>query len=225
MPDHVKPNGLPADDPLALLAKLKTKLHTLWCRHVYPFSAFGQGVSIHWSSDIYRKAAPLISFGDGVYVGPDVWLNLVDIERAAKPKLILCRGCKIGRRSTISVKNEIILEEDVLFAPSVLIMDHNHEYSDPASPIHAQGVDQGGTIRIEKNCWLGYGAVVLCSKGQLTVGRNSIVGANAVVTRSVPPFTVVAGNPAKPVKQYDPGTRQWLKIADLDSARHLGVEK
>jgi UDP-3-O-[3-hydroxymyristoyl] glucosamine N-acyltransferase len=224
MPDPVKPD-LPADDPLALLSKLRTKLNTLWCRHVYPFFSFGEGVSIHWSSDIYRKAAPLISFGDNVYVGPNVWLNLVELHPVDKPKLVLSSGCKIGRRSTISVRNEVILEEDVLLAPSVLIMDHNHEYSDPAIPIHAQGVDQGGTIKIEKNCWLGYGAVVLCSKGHLTIGRNSIVGANAVVTRSVAPFTVVAGNPARPVKQYDPGTRQWLKIAGLSSAAPLGVEK
>jgi len=224
MRDFSKTGRLPANDPLALLARLKTKLNTLWCRLTYPFASLGSEVSIHWSSDIYRKAAPLISLGNDVYIGPHVWLNLVELQPNDRPKLILSNGCKIGRRSTISVKNEIVLEEDVLFAPSVLIMDHNHEYSDPAIPIHAQGVDQGGTIRIEKNCWLGYGAVVLCTKGHLTIGRNSIVGANAVVTRSVPPFTVVAGNPARPVKQYDPQSRQWLKNASLNSASSLGVK-
>src|SRR5215813_1362205 len=126
MSEPSKPSGLPADDPLALLGKLRTKLNTLWCRLFYPFSSFGGGASIHWSTDIYRKAAPLISIGDNVYIGPDVWLNLVEIEIARKPKLILSKGCKIGRRSTISVKNEIVLDEDVLLAPSVLIMDHNH---------------------------------------------------------------------------------------------------
>ena len=74
-------------------------------------------------------------------------------------------------------------------------MDHNHEFSDVLQPITAQGVTPGGKIRIEKNCWLGYGAVVLCGSGQVTIGRNSVIGANCVVTRSIPPYSIMAGNP------------------------------
>jgi acetyltransferase-like isoleucine patch superfamily enzyme len=114
----------------------------------------------------------------------------------------------------ISAKNQIVLEEEVLFAPNVLIMDHNHEFADVTRAISAQGVTEGGRIRIEKNCWLGYGAVVVCGSGQLTVGRNSIIGANAVVTRSVPPYSIMAGNPAKLIKTYDPATGNWVKPAE-----------
>jgi acetyltransferase-like isoleucine patch superfamily enzyme len=98
-----------------------------------------------------------------------------------------------------------------LLAPSVLIMDHNHEFYDTELPIHAQGITEGGKIVIERNCWLGHGAVIVCNYGELRIGRNSVVGANAVVTKSFPPFSVIAGNPARLLKTYDPQTQKWSK--------------
>lgn len=100
----------------------------------------------------------------------------------------------------------------MLLAPSVLIMDHNHQYSDPNVPIHAQGVTDGGRIIIERNCWLGQGSVISCGRGELSLGRNSVVGANCVVTKSFPPFSVIAGNPARLVRRYDPDSRKWIRV-------------
>lgn len=191
--------------------RLAAKVHTLWLKATYPFAAFGEKVSIPFSCQISRSMAPGISLGDNVTLSRDVWLNVAPGSENSEAKIILGNGCEIGRRSTISARNRIVLEADVLMAPSVLIMDHNHEYSDVDVPIRHQGVTRGGRIFIERNCWLGHGAVIVCNRGELTIGRNSVVGANAVVTRSFPAYSVIAGNPATLIRTYDRQTGNWVK--------------
>ena len=69
------------------------------------------------------------------------------------------------------------------------------EFIDRAFPKHVSG-----PIRIEDGAWIGAGAIILAG---VTVGQKSIVGAGAVVTRDVPPYAIVAGNPAKVLGRID----------------------
>lgn len=210
-------NSLPhaAEDPLQLIPRAITRLHTEWLKRTYPFASFGRRTSIHYSCDIRRPMSKYISLADDVFLASDIWLNVTLESSSPEPKIILGKGCKIGRRSSISARNYIRLEEDVLLAPSVLIMDHNHQYSNPNEPIHAQGNTEGGRIVIGKNCWLGYGAVIFCGSGELVLGHNCVVGANAVVTKSFPPCSVIAGNPASIVKAYDESSGRWLRSSEI----------
>jgi acetyltransferase-like isoleucine patch superfamily enzyme len=203
-----------AEDPLSLIGRTRTWLHSQWLSSTYPFAGYGKKVSIHYSCDVLRSIAPHVKVGDNVYLAPDVWLNVAPGSEEPNPKIVLGNGCAIGRRSSISARNFIELEENVLFAPGVFVMDHNHEFAEVRRPILAQGVTAGGKITIEKNCWLGYSAVVLCGKGELRIGQNSVIGAHSVVTQSVPPFSVVVGSPARIVKSYDPDKQLWVKASD-----------
>jgi acetyltransferase-like isoleucine patch superfamily enzyme len=202
-----------AEDPLSLFSAVLTKLRTIWMGLTYPFAEFGRKVSIHYSCDIRRSASNRIRIGDSVYVAEGTWLNIPVPAIGAPPSIIIGNGCKIGRRCMISAKNLVHLASDVMLGPSVLITDHSHEFSNPEAPIHAQGLTDGGTVFIEQNCWLGHGAAIVCTSGDLVIGRNSVIGTNSVVTQSVPPFSIVVGSPAKVVRRYDPGSKEWIRGA------------
>lgn len=210
--DRQLANGV--ERPLDLTRRLFTKVNTLWMRGTYGFHRFGDGTSIDYRCQISKTIARRVSLGANIYFAPDVWLNIPQDSNGSDPAILLGDGCQIGRRSMISAKNYICLEADVLLAPSVLLMDHNHEYRNIHLPIHAQGTTAGGKITIGRNCWLGYNAVIFCASGHLNVGENSIVGANSVVTKNVPPYSIVAGNPAQVVRRYDPDTRAWIRIRE-----------
>jgi lipopolysaccharide O-acetyltransferase len=62
---------------------------------------------------------------------------------------------------------------------------------------------------IGENVWIGDNSVIL---GPATIGRGAIVGANSVVRGVVPPDTIVAGAPAKPIKIFNPKTGTWDKV-------------
>ena len=183
-------------------------------RGTYPFVSFGKNVSIHYSCDLPRSISGQVSIGNNIYMAPGIWINVSPGPSGSSPKIVLSDGCNIGRRTMISAKNQIIFEEDVLLSPSVLVMDHNHEYSNPEMAIKAQGLTNGGRIVVQRNCWLGYGAAIICNRGELVIGHNSVVGANSAVTRSFPPYSVIAGNPAKLVRTYDPKTATWVKASE-----------
>lgn len=198
------------EDPLKGFTRLASKLHSVWLEWTYPFASIGKGVSVHFTCDLQRSRAKYMKLGTRVSLGREVWLNIPDVSICDKSAIVIDDGCGIGRRSVISAKNQIHIQRNTIFGPSVLVMDHNHAFEDVTLPIAHQPMTPGGTVRIEEGCWIGFGAAIICSRGELVIGRGSVVGANSVVTRSVPPYSVVSGNPAKIVKQFDPVKQAWV---------------
>ena len=92
---------------------------------------------------------------------------------------------------------EIRIGNDVRIAPHVMIIAANHKFDDVSRPIAKQGVE-GKSIVIEDDVWIAGRANIMAG---VTIGRGSVVAAGAVVTHDVPPYSVVAGVPARVIKK------------------------
>jgi len=194
-------------------------MYSVWVRQTYPFASIGRGVSFHFTSKVSRQRAPRISLGHSVRVGEHAWLNVATGDPSGEPTIIVDDNCVIATGSILSARNLIHLEHNVNIAQQVIIMDHNHAYEDVEIPIIEQGITEGGTIRIGEGSWIGHGAAILCSRGDLTIGRHCVVSANSVVMQSMPDYSVAFGMPAKIIRQYDPVSRTWC-IGQVKSSRN-----
>lgn len=85
------------------------------------------------------------------------------------------------------------IADDVMIGPNVSIITAGH----PLEPLQRHAVTIGKPIAIKRNVWIAAGATII---GGVTVGENSVVAAGAVVTRDVPPNTLVGGNPARVIR-------------------------
>lgn len=197
-------------EPLTGFSRVVSKINTLWLARTYPFASIGKGVWVHHSCQISRRVAPFISIGDDVIFHRDVWLTVHGVAETNDPVIILEGQSNIQRGCVFSARNQIHVERNTIFSPSVLVMDHNHAFDDVTRPIQYQGTTEGGRIRIGQGCWIGYGTAILCSKGELNLGSHCEVTPNTVVTRSFPPYSVISGNPARVVKQFDPVQQVWV---------------
>lgn len=209
------------EDPLYLVPRIVSRLYTQWLVWTFPFFSIGKGFTVQSSCELRRSSAPYIRIGDGVRLDRHVWLNVPFPPDGKDPVLLLDDGCAVGRNCIMSARNLIHVGRNTIFAPSVLLMDHDHPECSTALGSGPR-ITKGGTIRIEEGCWLGFKVTVVCSEGELVIGRNSVIGANTVITRSIPPFSVVAGNPAKVVKHYEPSKGIWVLGAAAHGGKGLG---
>ncbi|MCK5922777.1 MAG: acyltransferase [Methylococcales bacterium] len=109
------------------------------------------------------------------------------------------RDSLIGEYSVIRGQGGVKIGDRVYTSPFTQIIAVNHVFDDPQQSFVTQGITAEGIV-IEDDVWLGAGAVITDG---VRVGKGSVVAANAVVTKDVPPHTVVAGVPARPIRKID----------------------
>jgi acetyltransferase-like isoleucine patch superfamily enzyme len=138
----------------------------------------------------------------------------VSVDRGVDIKAIggcveIQSGSYIGPYVCMAGPGNITIGKDCLIGSQTGIYANNHIFSDLATPIKLQGTTQEGIV-IEDDCWLGTGVKVLDG---VTIGRGSVIGAGAIVTKDIPPLSVAVGIPAKVIRQRDPKTEAALSCA------------
>ena len=172
----------------------------------------GKGVMIHHSAVI--DGGRYIELNERCYIQRGAWLSVPIFEMESRPEnrihMSIGENTRIGPNCTLSALNSITIEENVVFGPGVVVVDHCHNYSNIDIPITNQGIISNGKILIQSGSWVGSNSVIYSSKIDLVIGKNSVVAANSVVRHSVPAYSVVSGNPAKVIKQFDFKENKWV---------------
>jgi len=158
----------------------------------------GKGVYLDQGS--YLHACPQgIEIGDGTIVMHGAILHVYNFR--GMPQSGIKIGCNslVGEYSVIRGQGGVQIGDRVYTSPFTQIIAVNHVFDDPNKPFVDQGITAQGIV-IEDDVWLGAGAVITDG---VRVGKGAVVAAGAVVTKDVPPHTVVGGVPAKIIKQID----------------------
>ncbi|MDF9831734.1 acyltransferase [Parabacteroides sp. PF5-6] len=117
----------------------------------------------------------------------------------------------IGDNSYINTRGKIvgpvIIGNNVIMGGDSQITGLTHNYKDVTRPINQQGVTPTLTV-IEDDVWIGGNSCIIQG---IRIGTHSLIAAGSVVTKSVPPYTVVGGNPAKVIRRYDFDLKEWVK--------------
>ena len=150
---------------------------------IAPDVKLGKGVKIHGFVNLYG-----CEIGDASQIG-----TFVEIQKNAK----VGKHCKISTHTFIC--EGVVIDDECFIGHHVVFI--NDPYPKAANPDGSLQTDADWTVvptRVERRASIGSGAVILCG---LTIGEGALVGAGSVVTKDVPPFSVVAGNPARVLRR------------------------
>ncbi|MBQ4013139.1 MAG: acyltransferase [Bacteroidales bacterium] len=179
--------------------KFRMKFSKIYTRLISGgFKSFGAGSVIYpWATRIVGEK--YISIGNDVFFDDHIQLTAWDRygEQHFTPEITIGDGSAIGSSSHITAVNRICIGKNVLTGKNVLITDNAHGLFSEESlavPPRKRSLVSKGPVVIEDNVWIGDKATVLPG---VRIGAGSIVGANAVVTRDVPPHSLVVGNPGR----------------------------
>lgn len=141
-----------------------------------------------------------IEIGSNCIIGHSVQLTLWKNKDYPNAKIEIGDNCAIGDNSHITAYNCIRIGNNVLMGKRVLITDNAHGATTKillSIPPYERPLFSKGPVIISDNVWIGEKVSILPG---VTIGFGAIIGANSVITKNIPPYTVVGGNPAKIIK-------------------------
>jgi acetyltransferase-like isoleucine patch superfamily enzyme len=176
----------------------------------------GGDVRLHGMSFLGRRVELTAPRGSGrLVVGPWCWLGDGAALRAHGGRVTLGAKVVLGGGSTINAYLDVSIGDGTLIAEGVHITDFDHRKDRVDVPIKDQGVI-ASPVRIGADVWLGRGVTVL--RG-VDIGQGSVVGAHAVVTRDIPPYSVAVGVPARVIGSRMPEDHAGARAGDVSEHR------
>lgn len=155
-----------------------------------------------------------IQGGKNIFIGHNVniqfmtWLACLPLTGEKECRLVFEDGCVIGHFNHIISTKSVIFHKNVLTADKVYVSDNLHGYEDVNTPIHKQPIIQNGTVEIGEGSWLGENVCVLGAN----IGKHCVIGANSVVTKDIPDYSIAVGAPARVIKRYCFDKKEWIKV-------------
>jgi len=176
------------------------------------FGAFGENSVVCFPvNTIFNER--YIRLGRNTMIGPQCTLSAGMVPGQlciADPVISIGDRCLIGKGSGIVGHFSITIGDDVWTGHHIYITDQNHGYEDVTRPISVQSMPEKA-VRIGNGSWIGHGSVILPGSD---IGEHVVIGANSVVTGTIPPFSVAVGVPARVVKRYVDG--RWMDVRGND---------
>ena len=148
-----------------------------------------------------------ISIGSNTIIQKSVWLYCVPIK-GQKAILKIGNNCVFGYNNHITSVREVNIGNYVLTANNVYISDNIHGFENIHIPIIMQQIEFKSSVSIGDGSWIGENVCIIGA----SIGRNCVIGANSVVNKDIPDFSVAVGVPAKVIKTYDLNLRKWVKV-------------
>jgi len=136
-----------------------------------------------------------LQLGPHVLLEPNVWITIADGGHVS-----IGEGTFLNIGVMVACHESVCIGAHCMFANGCFISDASHRFDDPELPVPWQGFTSKGPTSVGDNVWCGVNVVITTG---VTVGERSVIGANSVVTRDLPPYSVAAGAPAKVLRRVE----------------------
>jgi len=163
------------------------------------------------------KGLKYIEIGSNFHAGKQLWLEAVVDYYGQRFSPLIRIGNNVSFQDFVHIgaTNYVEIGDNVLFASKVYVSDHNHgiydgDYqSNPQEPPRFRQLTSNKEVKIEENVWIGDAVTILPG---VHIGKGSIIGANSVVAKDIPEFSIAVGVPAKVIKKYDVTIDRWVSL-------------
>lgn len=164
---------------------------------------------------IVIRGRKFISFGEGLTTGFWCRFEVNRLEDDNRKRIIFGDNIQVNDFVHISAMERVEIGDGCLMASHIYISDNSHgcykgyeNDSDPSvQPDHRDYLVN--PVIIGKNVWIGEGVIIMPG---VKIGDGCVIGAHSLVNKSIPPRTIVGGNPATPIKRYSEESKKWIRI-------------